>query len=148
MLVLIDANILLRMVEPQSSRHSVTVQATRQLSQKHTLVSVPQIAYEFWTVATRTVEANGLGMGIVEADKSLEEMLELFPLLRDERGIIDHWRNLVRDYEIKGVKSHDTRLVAAMQQHGIAHLLTFNVGDFQRYAGITVLTPDAVLANE
>ncbi len=148
MVVLIDANVLLRMIEIQSPRHAAAVQATRLLSQQHSLVTVPQVAYELWAVATRTVAANGLGMSVAEAGAALEEMLELFPLLRDERGIVNHWRNLVRKYEIKGVKAHDTRLVAAMMRHGITQLLTFNAGDFQRYEGIVVLTPEAILANQ
>jgi hypothetical protein len=34
-----------------------------------------------------------------------------------------------------------------MQVHGIDQLLTFNVGDFQRYTAITVLDPAAVLTS-
>jgi len=146
--ILVDANILLRMVETKFPRHSDAVRSTRLLGETESLVSVPQVAYEFWAVATRTVEANGLGMTIEEADHSLQEMIELFPLLKDERGILPRWWDLVREYEVKGVKSYDTRLVAAMKRHGIHQLLTFNSPDFVRYDGIVPLTPEAVLANE
>ena len=40
----------------------------------------------------------------------------------------------------------DARLVAAIRVHGVNQLLTFNVGDFRRYIGIAVLSPDDVLA--
>jgi predicted nucleic acid-binding protein len=36
-------------------------------------------------------------------------------------------------------------LFAAMQVHGISHLLTFNTGDFKRYPGITMVAPDEIL---
>jgi hypothetical protein len=38
-------------------------------------------------------------------------------------------------------------LVAAMIVHGLSRLLTFNVGDFQRYQMLTVLEPQQVLAS-
>ncbi|MEK7832647.1 MAG: hypothetical protein AAB401_16260 [Acidobacteriota bacterium] len=43
-----------------------------------------------------------------------------------------------------GKPAHDARIVAAMKVHGIAHLLTFNVGDFKRFPNITVVSPDEV----
>jgi len=42
---------------------------------------------------------------------------------------------------VSGKKSHDARLVAAMTVNHITHILTFNAGDFARYAGIHVLHP-------
>jgi predicted nucleic acid-binding protein len=83
-------------------------------------------------------------MPAVEADSSVNDWLELFTLLRDERGVFSIWRELVRNHAAKGKSAHDARLVAAMQRHGLAHLLTFNIADFQRYAGIELLDPQAV----
>ena len=34
-----------------------------------------------------------------------------------------------------------------MRTHGLSRLLTFNVSDFMRYAGITVLDPYAITAS-
>jgi predicted nucleic acid-binding protein len=44
---------------------------------------------------------------------------------------------------VQGAKVHDTRLVAAMNAHGVGRLLTFNRGDFTRY-GIEVLDPSVI----
>ena len=38
-------------------------------------------------------------------------------------------------------------MVAAMRVQGIGNLLTLNVKDFRRFTGITVLSPDDVLAS-
>jgi hypothetical protein len=46
---------------------------------------------------------------------------------------------------VVGKNAHDARLVAAMNVHGLTQLLTFNNQDFQRYPGISVVTPDDVL---
>ena len=47
---------------------------------------------------------------------------------------------------ISGVKIHDARLVAAMNVHGVKHIVTFDVEDFKRYPGIQVFHPDDVLS--
>ena len=50
------------------------------------------------------------------------------------------WKRLVTQHEVRGAKVHDTRLVAAMNVHGIRRITTFNVGDFTRF-NIEVLFP-------
>jgi hypothetical protein len=47
-----------------------------------------------------------------------------------------------------GKPAHDARLVAAMERHGLTHLLTFNLVDFQRYAGLELLDPHQVAARQ
>ena len=131
-MILVDSNILLRLVEPGHSQHATALDAIEQLGQSRTLVIVPQNLYEFWAVATRPLENNGLGRTAGQADGEIEGFLTLFTLLRDERAIFDPWRSLVVDHDVKGLKSHDTRLVAAMQRHGVREILTFNDADFQR----------------
>jgi hypothetical protein len=107
---------------------------------------VPQVLYEYWVVATRPVAENGLGMGATDADKATEAWLAVFALLRDERGIFPNWRNLVRQFDVKGKKAHDARLVAAMIRHGLTHLITFNAGDFAKFPMITARTPQDICA--
>jgi hypothetical protein len=45
---------------------------------------------------------------------------------------------------VLGKSAHDARLIAAMLAHGVTRLLTFNVADFNRFPGITVLDPNTV----
>lgn len=148
MLVLVDTNVLLRVIEPRHAHHTEAVQALRALRRAgHELCLVPQIHYEFWVVATRPVAHNGFGMTTADAEAELLKLgPPLFRLLRDERAIYDPWRELVGKYHIQGKQAHDARLVAAMQRHGLSDLLTFNAADFKAYAGINVLEPKAVAA--
>jgi predicted nucleic acid-binding protein len=62
-------------------------------------------------------------------------------MLEDQAGIFPAWLQLVKQYDVQGKKVHDARLVAVMQTHSISHLLTFNVDDFHRFAGITAVHP-------
>jgi predicted nucleic acid-binding protein len=107
---------------------------------------VPQSVFEFWVVATRPIAVNGLGLSTAQAEAELMILDGFFPLLNDLPTLFAHWRALVRRYDCVGKPAHDARYVAALQAHGLTHLLTFNGHDFARYAGITVLDPPRVVA--
>jgi predicted nucleic acid-binding protein len=69
----------------------------------------------------------------------------MFTLLPDAPAIYPAWEELVTRYQVLGKPAHDARLVAAMQVHRIASILTFDRTGFSRYAGIEVVHPtDAV----
>jgi len=66
--ILLDTNILLRQAEPLHAQHAESATAADALRRDgNQLVIVPQVLYEFWSVATRAVAQNGLGMTAVEA---------------------------------------------------------------------------------
>jgi len=145
MRILVDTNVLLRISDPNHAHHALAKGAVDVLdSDGHELRTVPQNIYEYWVVATRPVAVNGLGFTPDEVQPFLTGIKRLFPLLRDERSILDRWETLVSTLHVLGKNAHDARLVAAMQRHAVTHLLTFNDADFARYPGITVLTPQAV----
>jgi predicted nucleic acid-binding protein len=144
--VLVDANILLRSAEPTHAMHAMAEAAVLALEARGDVVCVvPQVIYEYWAVATRPVTVNGLGRTPVETDAEVDDILTAFLLLADPPGVFDNWRALVRTHAVSGKKSHDARLVAAMQVHGLTHLLTFNVADFIRFP-VVALDPFAVVA--
>ena len=144
--ILIDTNILLRVTETGHPQHQLTVEALDLFwTQNHELVIVPQILYEYWSVATRPLENNGLGMSPADVHERVTDFLDLYRLLRDERAIFPIWEQLVTSHGVKGKPAHDARLIAAMLRHSITHLLTYNTSDFKRYSEITALSPVSVL---
>lgn len=146
MQVLLDTNVLPRIAEPTHILHQIATNSVRSLqAQGHELLIVPQSIYEFWSVATRTVEGNGLGRTPAYAASLIVKFCSLFRLLRDERSIYETWLQLVSDHEIKGVKSFDARLAAAMLRHNISQLLTFNPGDFRQFKHVTILEPATII---
>ena len=144
MLVLVDTNVLVRVIEPRHAHHAQAVAAIRALSLAgNTLCLVPQVHCEFWVGATRPIAVNGLSMTSLEAEAELLKLgPPLFRMLRDERAVYDRWRELVIKHRVQRKGAHDARLVAAMYRHGLTHILTFNAADFKRYPGITVLDPE------
>jgi predicted nucleic acid-binding protein len=83
-------------------------------------------------------------MSVIEVDRQVQELLSKFTLLRDERGIYSRWYDLVVTHRVQGKLAHDTRLVAAMERHGVKHLLTFNKSDFARFPTVVALSPDEI----
>ncbi len=145
--ILLDTNILTRLAEPGHAMHRQALDATAALRfQGHTLCIVPQTLYECWVVSTRPASVNGLGKTGTEAAAELASLKSLFLLLPDTAAMLSIWEQLVTTNAVLGKNAHDARLAAAMLSHGVTHLLTFNDQDFVRFAGITVLTPAAVLA--
>ncbi len=131
MQILVDTNVLLRATDHGHSHQEIAAIALHTCQGAgHQLVIVPQVVYEFWVVATRPVDQNGMGLSVEDADRQTSELIQLFALLRDERRVFDHWLELVRLYRVQGKPAHDARLAAAMARHGLQGLLTFNVSDF------------------
>jgi hypothetical protein len=86
-------------------------------------------------VYTRPANKNGLGHTAQEAGEEIRRLKAFFTLMVDTASIYDEWERLVMQYQVKGVNVHDARLTAAMLVHGLTHILTFNIEDFNRYAG-------------
>lgn len=142
MRILVDTNVLLRMAH---GRHPHTPLATAALetllAAGHDLRIVPQVLYEYWSVATRSADHNGLGLAVAVVSADVERFKTTFNVLRDERGVLERWHELAERCQVTSKQTHDARLVAAMQRHGLSHLLTFNGADFQRYPGVELLDP-------
>jgi predicted nucleic acid-binding protein len=131
---LVDTNILLRLADRNHSQHSIVRQSIRLLlSQEHDLYITPQNCAEFWNVATRPLDRNGLGLNVEKTAKILRLFERLFSVILDRLDIYSEWKRLVKTYRVQGVQVHDARLVAAMKTHHIKSILTFNVKDFKRY---------------
>jgi len=146
MLLMSDTNILLRSAQPSAPEHAVATGAVQKLRGRGDIVYItPQNLVEFWSVATRPAQVNGLGLTPVQADAETRALEALFPLLPDSPAIHSIWRQLVVSAVVSGRQVHDARLAAVMIAHGITRILTFNTSDFTRYPGITALHPQDVI---
>jgi predicted nucleic acid-binding protein len=142
MATLVDTNIMLRLLQPRHPQYPVASAAIAELRKQETdLCIAPQNLIEVWVVATRPVVNNGLGMSPLRIAAELQALHVLFRLLEGKGGIIRAWEKLVSTYLVSGKLAHDAHLVAIMQAHGVTDILTFNVADFERFPGITVIDP-------
>jgi predicted nucleic acid-binding protein len=143
--VVIDSNIIVRTIHHQSPHHSEAKAAIETLTKRNeTLYIFPQMLYEFWTVATRPLKNNGLGLCVVESYNELTRIKSLFRLLPDSPAILPEWERMIVKYAVSGKNNHDARIAAAMNVYGITHLITFNKNHFARFTDIIALLPSEV----
>ncbi|WP_413199960.1 type II toxin-antitoxin system VapC family toxin, partial [Nostoc piscinale] len=91
-----DTNILLRLVQKNSLNHPEVIKTVSKLKKQGELICiVPQNLIEFWAVATRPINNNGLGLSIHEALQATSELKKTFVLLVDIPTIFTEWESLV-----------------------------------------------------
>ncbi len=115
------------------------------IDQGHKCCLTSQIIIEFWVVATRPTGVNGLGWTPERTKNQINQFLNRFTVLEETPEIFTLWFQLVTDYNIKGKRTHDIRLLAVMKAHNITHLLTFNPHDFLPLPNIIIIQPQDFL---
>ena len=139
---LVDTNVLVRLLDFSAADHLVAENAINQLLEQNDVICVTkQNLIEFWSVATRPANVNGLDWDTPKTKQQIEQLLLRFQFLNDPSDVLPHWLALVARHDIKGRRTHDARLVAVMLSHGVTHLLTFNTGDFASFTNISLVHP-------
>lgn len=149
MAYLVDTTVLVRLANDADQQHDVTDRAVVQLHLRgETLHLTPQVLVEFYSVATRPANVNGLGYPIRAVEQKVSIYEALFPLLPETPAIHPAWRSLVASAAVIGKQVHDARLAAVCQVHAVTHLLTFNTRHFTRFTPfiptLTVIDPATV----
>lgn len=143
---LADTNILIRRIHRADPKHRQAREAIKHLRERGARICVAsQNLIETWAVCTRPIESNGLGLVPADADRIVARIEAVLVRLKDTDEIYQEWRRLVVTHGVSGKKTHDARLVAAMNVYGIKNLLTFNVQDFSRFEGIKAVHPERVV---
>lgn len=138
--VLLDTNIVLRLLEKGDPQHGVVRAAVdRCVASGREPCLAPQVVVEFWVVATRPREANGLGWDPPTARAAVDGLVSLFPMLPDAPETFAKWLRLVTEGGVSGKRAHDVRLAAAALSNGVGEVLTLNPVDFADVPGLAVL---------
>ncbi len=137
-----DTNIILRSVQPAHPHYQSAVNAVKYfLANGDRVYLIPQNIIEFWNVATRPIDKNGLGWTPAKTDAEISRLETILTVLPDVQAIYQEWRKLVLQHSVIGKQVHDARIVAAMNVHKITKLLTFNAKDFKRFQNIALIDP-------
>ena len=138
-----DTSVLLRVANPDDARHGLVVRTLARLrAEGARLVIVPQALAEFWVVATRPVEVNGLGASAADADAEMTRLLGFFDLVPEPPEAFAAWRRLVAGVPVVGRRAHDARLATSYASAGCDRLLTLDPRDFAGLlapAGLTLV---------
>jgi predicted nucleic acid-binding protein len=144
---ILDTNVVMRFCNPSDVQHHLATEAiSRLLTQGDECFLTAQILVEFWAVATRPVEVNGLGWTVEKTRNTIDQVIRRFPLLKESEDIFPNWLNLVTANKVMGKRTHDVRIVAVMLAYQITHILTFNPSDFLLTTSIVVVLPQDLLS--
>ena len=139
-MILLDTNIFIH-GNQASSPHYVTI--TERLIEfadnNEELAICPQVLYEFYVVATRSPNKNGLGISNGDALVEIDKFMGVYTFIEDPVNLFTTWFQLMKQYHSAGKAEHDGRLVAFMQAQAIDQIYTMNPGDFNRYADIITI---------
>ena len=138
----VDTNVLLRLADQGSPEHPAASNALASLlGQNVPVLITAQVLVEFWAVATRPEQSNGLGWTTALAATAIRALRDQFPLLDDTPEVLDRWLELVDRCQVSGKRTHDARLAALVLTHDVKNLLTFNTADFPTAWGIKAVHP-------
>src|ERR1035441_8708004 len=116
MAVLIDSNVLLRSLHPGHPHYAPAENSVATLRLRNeTLCIAPQVLIEFWAVATRPRDDNGLGLSSARVADELLSLRRLFRLLPSTPDVLEAWQRLVVTHGVLGKQTHDAHLVAIME---------------------------------
>jgi predicted nucleic acid-binding protein len=139
---LLDTNVVVRLCNPSDVQHQLATDAiSLLLMQSDECLVATQVIIEFWVVATRPTQVNGLGWTVEQTRSMINQLLDRFPLLRESPQIFPNWLDLVTTNKVTGKRTHDVRIIAAMLANRITHILTFNPKDFIGISGIIIIHP-------
>ena len=142
---LIDTNLLVRAVDRKDPECRTARDVLKKLiGNQDALYILPQITAEFWVVCTRARKKNGLGYTAARVRRYITRFESFFFLVLETEDVYREWNQLVSTHSITGPEAHDTRIVAAMNVHGIENIVSFNVDDFAGYDSIRVIHPQQV----
>lgn len=142
MSALADTSVLVRLMERDTPLGQVAEAIVdRYAATNEDLFVCAQVLIEFWVVATRPKEVNGLRLEPAKAADALADFMDIFSVLPEPPDIAERWRSLVVTHAVRGKTAHDARLVAHMEAMAINIVVTFNERDFRRCPNIALVDP-------
>ncbi len=140
MRIVLDTNIIVHNANAADVLHQQVAERLRALvSAGAELCIAAQSVFEFWVVATRPVDVNGLGLAPADARRMVDAILESYSLVPDPAELVLRWLDLCEQHRVCGRQAHDARLAAWMLSHNLRQLLTLNSTDFVRFDGVECL---------
>ncbi len=141
----LDTNVFLAATDPARTGH----RRARDILDQWPAVGITlylsaQIVREYLVVATRPPAVGGLGLPLDAALENVTAVLDRTKILEETAAVSARLRDLLLAIDCSGKQIHDANVVATMMTHGVAALVTENLGDFRRFDDmITVLDLNA-----
>jgi predicted nucleic acid-binding protein len=136
----LDTNVLVAATDESCPFHAVarTLIARGRSVGLHGATS-GQVIREYLVVATRPLNANGLGLSPADALGNIEKMTRYLQFCDEPESVSVRLRSLVGARKIAGKAIHDANIVATLREQGIGLLATENPEDFSGYPEIVTV---------
>ena len=138
---IVDANVLVYALDADAPLHA----AARALLEtgrngSTTLYVTSQILCEFYSIVTnaRRVPKPRSSADALSAIAGLLGFLHVLPV---PVHTVDGWLDLLHRHPVTGGDVFDLQIVATMLANGVQRIYTFNMGDFEVFSELSVLTP-------
>lgn len=142
-MILINANVVARLLDPGDAQHQEAVDSIAALHQKGEPLRIcAQTIEELYAIATRSRQ--GLGLTPVQALTEISAVKARFDML-PEIPLHAKWLELTSKYLPTNRLVFDARMVAAAVLGECTAILTFNTSDFSRFSEVPALHPRNVL---
>lgn len=140
----LDTNVLVRARFTAAPEHAVARARLREIVDGAERPHISrQVVREYLAVVTRP-QAWAVPLATPDALRDVRWLLSSFKVLEDGPEVTRALVALCQDVQVGGRQIHDANIVATMLAHAEGRLLTFNPGDFRRFADrITVVDPTA-----
>jgi predicted nucleic acid-binding protein len=148
---LVDTNILVRLVLPHDPLSPITLAAIDELQTRgEALLVTPQNLMqnlmEFWAGGHTTAGGKRSGLHERQSARRSPPIGGAVSCYRSASGDVSALAPARQMHAVRGRQAFDAHLAAVMMESGLDRILTFNVDDCRRYAGITAVSPQSVLA--
>ena len=135
----VDTNILLCATDSGRVGHaSAWTLFERAASSGAHLALSGQVLREYLVVATRPVDANGLGLSVSAALANSATFRARAVFCEEDERVRLLMERLVREAGLTGKRIHDANIAATALTHGHVDLITENPGDFETIPGLVV----------
>lgn len=142
----LDTNVLLAATDRSRTEHGDCTSLLVEVGSAGChLTCTPQILREYLVVATRPVEANGLGLASIDAQRNVQKFQSRVTVLDESTQVLRSLLGLVETHGLTGKRIHDASIVAAMTANRLHVLITSNGDDFRTVFEGTILSPTACL---
>jgi len=138
---IVDANVLVYALDADAPQHA----AARALLEtgrngSTTLYVTSQILCEFYSIVTnaRRVPKPRSSADALSAIAGLLGFLHVLPV---PVHTVDGWLDLLHRHPVTGGDVFDLQIVATMLANGVQRIYRFNMGDFEVFSELSVLTP-------
>jgi len=133
--IFVDTNVLLSATAPGRLLHRAALVVFNEWPNQGKILALSgQVLREYLVVATRPIQANGLGLPTADALTNVAAFRSRMRLLAESEPSLDRLLASISGGGCRGKQIHDANLVAVALSAGVTRLVTANVEDFVDFA--------------